>query len=118
MPSASHGDLPSLPAPCAVVNRDAPAREALGTTVVTFHEYERCCAVVTDICDDSTAWIRQRQRFPLVSGFSIELHTRPTNRRTHPEFETTRRARCFFVCFCPVARSCSSEHVKGRVRVS
>ena len=67
-----HGNLPSSPAPCAVLNSGAPAREASGDTIVTFHEYEGVFAVI-DICDDSTAWIRQRQRFPLVSRFCIQI---------------------------------------------
>jgi hypothetical protein len=40
LPPRRHGNLPSSPAPCAVLNSGAPAREASANTFVTFQAYE------------------------------------------------------------------------------
>jgi hypothetical protein len=70
-----------LPAPCAVLKSGAPACEASGQTIVTCRVYQVFLCRRQDVCDDSSAWIRQCQRFPLVSTaesdpISLELTRR------------------------------------------
>ena len=110
-PPRRHGHLPSSPAPCAVLNSGAHAREASGDTIVTFRVYEGVFVPPS----------RQLRRFygvdPPMQAFSTRFYCRVCANLA--QIGPNLRARCAPTdvkrCFCAPPRLEAHKYMHIRV---